>query len=303
MSFLLVTAAALLAPGTPDMAVVDGGGRAGCASMPMGGTGSATGNNGTLTITGTEGKRTVTLGKRHALLGGDVLAATVRDACHAARTDYFLLAVTSADAACPVRYQVVEARGPAPLRFSPRFGNCADTASASLAPGGLTVSMPGGAYRYAAGRIAPVVAPPPVPPVVAVAAPTRRGDVATWSSPSACAAIARAEPVAAEAYLSRLRADWPRDWQTRGRLADQPFSTATLRTVVTDLSCLSALPGGEAVVAETSRALFASNRHGKAAFDQLDEVARGRDIDPAIRAAARTFHAQMRYTVGEVRLH
>ena len=38
------------------------------------------------------------------------------------------------------------------------------------------------------------------------------------------------------------------------------------------------------------------------AFEQLDEVARGSTVDPAIRAAARTLHAQMRFRVDDVRL-
>ncbi|TRW17377.1 hypothetical protein [Glacieibacterium frigidum] len=303
----------MLAPATAEVARVDATAKAGCAELPMGGVGSTLLTGGTATIAGTERRRIVRVGARATALGRDVASATIRAACKAPGVDYMLLAVAANDAACPVQYQVVEARGAAPLRLSRRFGSCVDGATARLADGGVVVTMPAGparpetiAYRYAAGRLEAVAAvqPPRPPVVVQVVKQDRRGfRVTAWTAPPACAAIARAEPgVPADVYLADLRRTWPRDWQTRGRLGDQPFETAALRSLVTDLSCLSALPGGESVVIETARPLFASRRHGRAAFEQLDEVARGSTVDPAIRAAARQLHAQMRFRIDDPRL-
>ena len=128
--------------------------------------------------------------------------------------------------------------------------------------------------------------------------------MASWAAPEACIAVALAKPVpaGAEPLLARFDRTWPDAWQTRGRLAKQPFTTASLRAVVTDLACLSTLAGSDDIVKD-ARALFASKRHGKAAFDLLDGVARGTGTDPAIRTAARIFHAQMRFEVDDVRLH
>lgn len=313
MSFAIASIlASMLAPANM-VAVVDAAPRARCAELPMGGVGSTPAANGTATIVGSERRRAVVLGTRRAALGGDVASATIRAACRTGNTDYLLLAVTPVAAACPVQYQVVEGRPKTALRISRRFGTCVDGATAALVPGGMVVSMPAGparadtvAYRYAAGRIVATAAPLPAPPpiIATIATPDRRGfRLATWRAPAACAAIARAEVgLPADAYLGELRRTWPRDWQTRGRIGDQPFDTAALRALVTDLSCLSALPGGEAVVVEIARPLFASRRHGRAAFEQLDEVARGSAVDPAIRAAARVLHAQMRFRVDDVRL-
>ena len=303
--------ALLLAPAGAEVAVVDGSARGGCAELPMGGVGSTLARNGTVTIAGAERRRVVQLGKRRVALGGDIASATMRGACQAGTTDYLLLAVAPIAATCAVQYQVVEARAAGALRLSRRFGTCVDGATARLVANGMAVTMPAGparadtvAYRYAAGRIVATAAvQPPPPPVVAAVAPGRRGvRLATWSAPAACAAIARAEPSGADTYLADLRRTWPRDWRTRGRIDDQPFGTAGLRALVTDLSCLSALPGGETVVVDTARPLFASRRHGRAAFEQLDEVARGSSVDPAIRAAARTLHAQLRFSIDDVRL-
>lgn len=314
MSFVIGSLVALmLAPVTAEVARVDATPRAGCTELPMGGVGSTLLTGGTATIAGTERRRVVRIGTRGTPLGRDVASATIRAACKTNASDYVLLAVAPVDAACPVQYQIVEARGGSPLRLSRRFGSCVDGATAKLADGGLVVTMPAGpgraeviAYRYASGRIEAVAAaqPAPAPVVAAVVVRDRRGfRVTDWQAPPACAAIARAEPGApADAYLAELRRTWPRDWQTRGRIGDQPFQTAALRALVTDLSCLSALPGGERVVVETARPLFASRRHGRAAFEQLDEVARGSTVDPAIRAAARMLHAQMRFRVDDVRL-
>ena len=304
--------AALLAPAAAEVAVVDGRAHIGCAPLPMGGVGSTVVGGGTLTVAGTERRRVLALGTQRVALGGDVASVTIRAACRATAADYVLLAVSTAASACPVQYQVVEARDGAPLRIGRRFGACVDGATAALSGDGLVVTMPAGpgrdgnvTYRYAAGRVAATsAAPPPPPPVVATM--SRRGrspTVVAWQAPPACAAIARAQPGApADAYLAELRRTWPTDWQSRGRISDQVFGNAQLRGIVTDLACLSALPGGETEVVETARPLFSSRRHGKAAFEQLDEVARGSTIDPAIRSAARQFHAQMRYRVDEVRL-
>ena len=310
---LFVAAAVTAAPSvaqTPVVAVSQDRSAGRCEALPIGGTGSA----GSLTIGGSEARRDLRLnGRPVERLPRDVAAVTVRAACHGSGSDYFLLGVatTVTAPACALRYQIAEVVG-GRIRLSPRFGSCADGAAATLGNAGLIVTMPAGpgnpaniAYRYSSGRISAVAAPAPRT-IIAAPAPERRHgrayQLAAWVAPPACAIAARetaisADAPAADILLASFQRDWPHDWRTRGRLRDQPFSNAALRAVVTDLACLSALPGGERVVARAARPLFESGRHGKRAFEQLDEVARGAAINPGVRAAARVFHAQMRYEV------
>ena len=289
-----------------------------CDILPIGGVGSAAGGNGVLTVAGTGTRRELRLdGQLMMRLKPDVASASIQAACHTGAIDYYLIGIvapTSGD--CAVRYEVAEIGPDRKRRLSPRFGSCAAGATASLDGGRFTVIMPAGAgslvnvaYRYEGGRIAAVA-----PPIVAAASPPprRRGrapvQLATWVAPPACAIIARITPAetipaSTDLLLADFRQNWPRDWQSRGRLRNQPFGPATLRNVVTDLACLAALPGADRQILHAARPLFESRRHGRNAFDQLDEVARGAMIDPGVRTAARTFHANMRYEVDMERLH
>lgn len=306
--------AAPLAAQTPTVAadIVPAAER--CEVLPIGGAGSAPGVNGTLSIAGAEGARVVRLnGRPVQKLGRDVASASVHAACRTGTTDYYLigLAAPSRDPSCPLRYQALEIAGGTSPRFSQRFGSCTDGATATLSGGAFLVTMPAGpgnpanlSYRYQRGQIVPVVAQP----VVVARTERRRGrapyTLAAWTAPPACAIVARRTPLRSEAVsadilLADFSRDWPLDWRSRGRLRDQPFNSSALRAVVTDLACLSALPGGERIVTRAARPLFESGRHGKAAFEQLDEVARGAAVDGGIRAAARSFHAMMRYEVDQ----
>ncbi|WP_419815593.1 hypothetical protein [Glacieibacterium sp.] len=289
-----------------------------CETLPIGGAGSATGGNGVLTVAGSDARRELRLDDRPVMrLKPDVASATIHAACRSGATDYYLLGIAGpAGSACAIRYEIAEVGPARKLRLSPRFGSCAPGATASLDAGRLTVTMPAGAgspvnvtYRYDAGRIAAVA-----PPVVAVAAPSPPIDgrapvqLATWAGPPACAIIARITPLentpaTTDVLLAEFRRSWPVQWQTRGRLRSQRFGPAALRSVVTELACLAALPGADRQVFHASRPLFESRRHGRHAFEQLDEVARGAMVDPGVRAAARTFHANMRYEVDMERLH
>lgn len=303
---------------TPAVAIGDTPAAQRCETLPMSGAGSATGGNGVLTIGGRERGRTLELDGRPAQrLGRDVASASLRAACRSGSRDYYLLAlsVPSRDRSCPLRYQAVEIGPDRLAKASQRFGSCADGATAGLAGGVFTIAMPGSAgapavsYRYQGGQIVPLGAAP----VVAAAPPPRerrrgrdRYRLAAWTAPPACAVVMRTEPLrsevrSADVLLADFRRDWPRDWSSRSRLRNQPFDAAGLRAVVTDLACLSVLPGGERVVVRAARPLFESGRHGTAAFEQLDEVARGAGIDGGVRAAARIFHAQMRFEVDRER--
>ena len=287
---------------------------AACASLPIGGTGQVVGANGPIAIVGNEGHRALRVGdRRPSPLGRDVLNATLRALCPAGTRDYVLVAAELRGSSCPVQYRVVEIVGGAVVRASPGFGTCADAATAAISPAGFVVTMPAGpgsptnvSYRYAGGKISAVAAPPPV--VVALApAPTTGGHgapvLATWST-SACAVIAQggASARSSDVILADFTRTWPQDWRSSSRLRRQPFTPTQLRATVTELACLATLPGGDRVVADLARPLFGS-RHGAAAFDQLDEVARGATVDPGVRAAARSFHAHMRFEVDTPRLH
>lgn len=304
---------------TPSVAIGETPAAQRCEVLPMTGAGSASGGNGVLTVGGRERGRLVQLdGRSVQRLGRDVASASVRAACRSGTRDYYLLAlsVPSGDRSCPLRYQAVEIGPDRQARSSQRFGSCADGATAGLKAGVFTIDMPGSAgapavsYRYQGGQIVPLG----TTPVIAAAPPPprerRRGRepyrLAAWNSPPACAVVMRTEPLrnevrSADLLLANFRRDWPRDWSSRSRLRNQPFDAAGLRAVVTDLACLSALPGGDRVVARAARPLFESRRHGAAAFERLDEVARGSGIDGGVRAAARTFHAQMRFEVDQER--
>ena len=299
-----------MAPATPAP-VADG-----CAALPIGGTGSVAGRNGTLAVAGTEYRRELRLDGRLAQrLGRDVASATIAGACRTAATDLYLIRLASARAVCPIRYHVAEVGAGGALRLGPRFGSCVDGATAALGPAGLVVTMAAGpaspasvSYAYSGGRMAAV--PPPVAVAAATPPPVRRGrrqnDLARWSPPPACAVIAgnaafRSEAFAGDALLARFQRDWPVEWRSRGTLAHQPFSRTAMRAVVSDLACLAALPGGERLVTRAARPMFESRRHGVIAFEELDEVARGTGVHPGVRAAARTFHAEMRFAVDDPR--
>lgn len=295
----------------PIIAMAAALGTPACAALPMTGTAEAPGRNGPVAIVGTEGRQALRVGKgRVQPFGRAVVAASIRASCSAGPRDYVLVAARLRTPACPVQYRVVEIAAGRIVRASTPFGSCVDGATAEVTPAGFEVTMPAASggptnvtYRYAAGRIVAVSRPPA--PVVAMApAPATRGGPTLAVMPTGgCAMIGGGSPSrSADLLLAGFARSWPVEWRSRGRLRNQPFTPEAMRRTVTELACLAALPGGDKVVADTARPLFESRRHGGLAFDQLDEVARGAAVDPALRAAARSFHAQMRFEVDTPRL-
>lgn len=224
-------------------------------------------------------------------------------------------------------------------RISPLFGNCGGFVSAVPMQDRLRITTggPDGApvgYVYANGIVEPVVAlaaapPKPVlsprsrrraaaatptvaaapapnpPPPPVYAGPTTLA-IDAWAGTGGCrtfdrAARLRGTPAYGEsdARLAEFDRAYPREWRRRGGIKDVEFTPAELRRAVTGLACLSTWPGADPLVPDAAAALFASRRHGTAAFEQLDGIARGGVVDPNLRAAARAFHAQMRYVVGK----
>ena len=71
------------------------------------------------------------------------------------------------------------------------------------------------------------------------------------------------------------------------------LTPSVLDALVRELACLASLPGGDPFVPETATTLFASKRHGRAAFAILDRMAADAAASLARREAARAFAVQM----------
>ena len=281
-----------------------------CAVLPAGGVGKVATKQGIVSV---DADGTVRLdGRSLRAFGREAGVPTIRAACGDAAGEHVLIA-NAGSAACPVRYQIVEIAGGDVAHVSRGFGSCVDGATAVAAPGGLVVTMPAGpgsainvSYRYAGGALTAVAAPQ----AAAATRRTRGGEhrrvapvLAYRPVSEACLIVARRErPIGTgDIVLAEAQRVWPVEWRSRGSLRSQPFTPLQLRRTVTDLACLSALPSGDRVVTRMARALFESRRHGAAAFEQLDDVARSDAVDPPVRAVARTFHAQMRFEVEDPR--
>ena len=145
--------------------------------------------------------------------------------------------------------------------------------------------------------------------IVAAPATARRAPdppPAEWTDTAACTVASQPATVAADfanndRMLKRFDADWPAAWRSQRLVRRAPIAAATLRRAVATLACLAALPGARAHVRDVARPLFASRRNGTAAFEALDGLARSAAVAPAVRAAARTFHAEMRFEVDDPR--
>jgi hypothetical protein len=70
-----------------------------------------------------------------------------------------------------------------------------------------------------------------------------------------------------------------------------------MRATVVGLACLASWPGAEEVVPRAATPLFASKRHGDAAFAALEAVAQDPASDANLRASVRAFGAEMAFRV------
>jgi hypothetical protein len=202
--------------------------------------------------------------------------------------DRLYLVRGTAGADCPARYLIVAQRpGEAPAVSAP-FGTCGAGASGQVVQGKLVVTVaaaPGSTgsirYLYNAGAISPL------------------------DAASAVAITASADPVTCRAYKAAtdgsvadmIDRSLPAAYRRAGDLRRTDISPDTMRDVVADLACLAMLPEGSDLVPSSATEMFASRRHGKAAYAALDQVARAPQTAPDLRAAVRSLSAQMHYYV------
>jgi hypothetical protein len=212
----------------------------------------------------------------------DRVVVVSRHALPGSRTAWLVRGEGGAD--CPARYVVVSRRAAEAPSVTAPFGTCSPGATARTARGDLLVTMPDAAgppvsFAWAGGAMRPI------------------GSAAMLlaAAPTACSADAQRSPELLDAALAETL---PLDLRRRGGIRRAELDGEVLEGTVADLACLAAWPGGDPKVRKAATPLFASKRYGAAAFAALDNVARTPGTDTALRAAVRTFSAQMYYAVG-----
>lgn len=184
-----------------------------------------------------------------------------------------------------MRYVVLTIAGTRSVA-TPPFGTCSSRARLLLERGRVVVRMPGFSnvgpagpeqqFYLEADRMASTVPDPDAPTM---------GNL-SYAPSFEC--TAGASPTAADAMLAAFEADYPKALVDPATVELQQLAPATLQRIVADLGCLAGQVGGDAFIPEQAVALFASRRHGAAAFAALDVLARSGD------AAAERFLVQMR---------
>jgi len=207
---------------------------------------------------------------------------------------------------CPVQYVIVQAQGGLPRPSAP-FGTCVDGARARLIRGTLQITVPSASpgasparFAYAGGRVTSVSAPTPAAPMTTIGAAALpiSDPIEAWAGPGGCASTGRAAAFgASEQLMTNFNRNYPADWRRRGRLEKIKLEPEQLRRVVTGLACLSTWPAADPAVPRAAVPLFASERHGRLAFELLDGIGRDANVPADVRAAARGFHAEMRFRV------
>jgi hypothetical protein len=210
------------------------------------------------------------------------------DGRYSAGKDRLYLVRGTAGTDCPARYLIVAQRpGEAPAVSAP-FGTCGAGAAGRIVGGKLIVTVaaaPGstGSIRYVYDE----------------------GVVRPLDSASAIAATASPVPVTCRTYqpatdgtvADMVDRRLPDAYRHAGELRRTDIAPDTMRDMVADLACLATLPEGKDLVPRSATAMFASRRHGEAAYAALDQVARAPQTAPDLRAAVRSLSAQMHYYV------
>lgn len=200
---------------------------------------------------------------------------------------------------CPARYVVVtrEADG-APSATEP-FGTCSTGARGEANRSGFAVVMPATAaggpvvrFRYDGGAMRLVNAAP-----AAQVASTDGAAGYGARSASTCRTPTSADPATQSAVVAEFESNYPTEYRKISTLKRTEIGTDELRATVMGLACLSRWPGAEDVVPAAATPLFASKRHGAAAFGLIDTIARDPLSDVNLRAAVRAFGAEMTYRV------
>ena len=112
--------------------------------------------------------------------------------------------------------------------------------------------------------------------------------VAISYAPSFKCTGAGTSQAAADRIIAAFEKEYPAALVDPARVEGVAVEPAVLARIVGDLACLASLPGGDPFVADQASALFASPRHGAAAFAALDRLASAGD------SAAARFARQMR---------
>lgn len=207
----------------------------------------------------------------------------------------YLLVRGDAGGACPARYLIVERdRSGEPVLSDP-FGTCAGGARLRASGGTVEVSMPATAvggpsvrYRYTDGRM-----------TLVGAAPAASVEAAGYGAraASSCRNQATTDPAQQQLVIDDFTRSYPADYRKYGVLRRTAITPDELRATVTGLACLAMWPGAEKVVPRAATPLFASKRHGPAAFATLAAVAQDPLSDANLRASVRAFSAEMLYRV------
>jgi hypothetical protein len=190
---------------------------------------------------------------------------------------------------CPTQYLVVARAGDGEPRLTAPFGTCAGEARLSTRGGVVEVSMPGdvsgGApvrFRLDGGTMRPVNAD---------------GAAAEPAQISSCRIADDTDPDAREAVIADFERSYPAEYRRDKALKRAVIAPEEMRATVIGLACLATWPGAEEVVPKAATPLFASKRHGDAAFAALDAVAQDPASDANLRASARAFGAEMAFRV------
>lgn len=201
---------------------------------------------------------------------------------------------------CPSRYVIVYREDDGTAATTEPFGTC--SSQARLRASGRTVevvmpaALPGGAparFRFAQGSVQLIGAAASTDVAGGVPVP---GGYAPGTALS-CPAAGMSDGVAQAAMLADFEADYPEPYRRLSTLKKADIAPDDLRDTVTSLACLSTLPGAEKSVPRLATPLFASKRHGPAAFAELERVAIDPLADANLRAVVRAFSAEMVYRV------
>ncbi|KQT35002.1 hypothetical protein ASG29_02385 [Sphingomonas sp. Leaf412] len=200
---------------------------------------------------------------------------------------------------CPSRFVVVATGTGAAPEASEPFGTCAGQARAAATRTGFVVTMPATAqggppvrFGWDSGKMRLLDA---MPAAVVAEADGAPGYAARQAA--TCRTPTSADPGTQAAVVEEFTRDYPGDFRTQSTLNRTDIPADELRATVTGLACLARWPGAETVVPEAATPLFASKRHGEAAFRTIQVIARDPNSDANLRAAVRAFGAEMLYRV------
>ena len=216
----------------------------------------------------------------------------------AGRTTYHLVRGDAAGQ-CPSRFVVVATGAAAAPAVSEPFGTCAGQARAAATRSGFVVTMPATAaggppvrFGWDSGTMRLLDA---MPAAVVAGADGAPGYAARQAA--TCRTPTSADPGTQAAVVEDFTRGYPDDYRSNATLNRTDISADELRATVTGLACLARWPGAERIVPEAATPLFASKRHGPAAFQTIQVIARDPNSDANLRAAVRAFGAEMLYRV------